>query len=400
MSADKHAIVVGAGLAGASAARALADQGWQVLVLDTAAEPCHGGSGVPVGVLSCHVSIDDNPLSQLSRAGLLMTRQFAQHHLREGEDWMGTGVLERRISPDASPKKAWAAPAADSVWHGHVDLATPTQLQQAGLSTDDTQALWQHQGAWIKPRALVKALLTHDAIQFSGLSEVESMQRQAHTGTWQLRVKTHIPIPSMGSSHTYSSESASHVVLALGGQTPDFLNQVLSVEDMGLHPIAGQVSWGWMSDLPAGDLPPFAVNGHGSFVSSVPTIDGPAWFTGATFERNAQHVPNPAQAHSDNLKRLGELLPQASQALLGAHANPGALQAWMGVRCATVNRLPKIGPLDAQHFPGLYLLTGMGSRGLSLAMICANALVADIEGTPSPVSEVLHKAMRCQITAP
>ncbi|NBY04331.1 MAG: FAD-dependent oxidoreductase [Betaproteobacteria bacterium] len=59
----KRVIVIGAGLAGAAVARALADKGWKVLVLESGNKVCSGGSGVPVGVLSCHVSIDDNPLS-------------------------------------------------------------------------------------------------------------------------------------------------------------------------------------------------------------------------------------------------------------------------------------------------------------------------------------------------
>jgi acetylornithine aminotransferase len=47
----KQAIVVGAGLAGAAAARALAERGWQINVLEMAEALGHGGSGVPVGAL-------------------------------------------------------------------------------------------------------------------------------------------------------------------------------------------------------------------------------------------------------------------------------------------------------------------------------------------------------------
>ncbi|MFN6061610.1 MAG: FAD-dependent oxidoreductase, partial [Burkholderiales bacterium] len=36
MEADKRCIVIGAGIAGAASARALADRGWQVKVLDIA----------------------------------------------------------------------------------------------------------------------------------------------------------------------------------------------------------------------------------------------------------------------------------------------------------------------------------------------------------------------------
>jgi len=84
MEADKRCIVIGAGIAGAASARALADRRWQVKVLDIAPEPCAAASGVPVGVVSCHASPDDNLLSQLTRAGMQQTLAFARQHLTEG----------------------------------------------------------------------------------------------------------------------------------------------------------------------------------------------------------------------------------------------------------------------------------------------------------------------------
>jgi len=390
----KQAIVVGAGLAGAAAARALAERGWQINVFDMAPEACSGGSGVPVGVMSCHVSVDDNPLSQLTRAGVQTTRQFAQAHLEEGADWLGNGVLERRLSPGGADKKPWQEPASGNVWHGHVQLATEEQQNQAGLATSTTQALWQAQGGWIKPQALVQALLKHDNIVVFTRAEVESMHRQA-SGEWHLRVKNHISIPNMGSSHTYSTETAPHVVLALGAHTPDFLNQVLYVDHMGLHPIAGMVSWGLHND--DSSLPPFAVNGHGSFVGGVPTLEGPAWYTGATFERNTMQAASDETAHNDNQQRLAELLPSVEKTLKTQFANVGQVQAWTGVRCASVNRMPKVGPLDEQQFPGLHLLTAMGSRGLTLSLLCADVLAAQMDKSKPPLSESLLKAMRCQL---
>ena len=92
MSAPRHCLVVGAGVAGAAIARALADKGWQVDVVDQAASPAAGVSGVPIGVLSCHVSVDDNPLSKLTRDGLLKVRSFSQAHLLKGQDWLDCGV--------------------------------------------------------------------------------------------------------------------------------------------------------------------------------------------------------------------------------------------------------------------------------------------------------------------
>ena len=132
MSATRHCLVVGAGVAGAAIARALADKGWQVDVADQAHAPAAGASAVPIGVLSCHVSVDDNPLSKLTREGLLKVRSFAQTHLVKGHDWLDCGVLERRLDGHTK-KKNWQSALMNPVWHGWVTTPTATQLAQAGL---------------------------------------------------------------------------------------------------------------------------------------------------------------------------------------------------------------------------------------------------------------------------
>ncbi len=384
-------------MAGAACARALVDRGWQVKLLDIAKDPCAGASGVPVGVVSCHASPDDNPLSQLTRAGLQATIAFAKAHLIEGQDWSACGVLERRIADSKHPKKPWQEPAEDSVWYSHVTLAKHEQLQQAGLSADASSDLWQPKGAWIKPLALVRALLSSDDILFLGLHEVESMQKSPATGEWVLRIKHHIAIPGMGSSHTYTSESAPHVVLATGAHTPEFLNQVLYEPDMGLHPIAGQVSWGLQDDSDSQELPQFAVNGHGSFVAHVPTVDGNAWYTGSTFDRHQSQLTATEEAHAHNRQRLSELLPAVSDTLAHQWNDQAQIKAWNGVRCASVNRLPKLGPLDEQRLPGLHMLSAMGSRGLTLALLCAQVVADRMEGKTPTLPEALLQAMQCEL---
>ena len=397
MNLDKRCSGIGAGVAGAACAHVLADRGWQVKLLDMAKEPCAAASGVPVGVVSCHASPDDNPLSQLTRAGLQATVRFAKEHLIEGQDWSACGVLERRLADAHNTKKPWQEPDIDSVWFSHVQLAQSEQLHQAGLTDDSSHDLWQPQGAWIKPLALVRALLSNDDILFMGLHEVESMQKSPATGEWQLRLKNHMPIPSMGSSHTYATETAPHVVIATGAQTPDFLNQVLYEPDMGLHPIAGQVSWGLQAPLLDEALPTFAVNGHGSFVAHVPTTDGLAWYSGSTFDRHQSHLIATDEAHAHNRQRLSELLPAVADTLASQWNDTTQIKAWNGVRCASINRLPKLGLLDEKRLPGLHMLSALGSRGLTLALLCAQVVADRMEGKPPALSEALLKAMQCEL---
>ena len=334
-------------------ARALADKGWRVDVFDQAPLPAAGASGVPIGVLSCHVSVDDNPMSQLTRAGLQRVMLFAQQHLVKGQDWLDCGVLERRLEGHTK-KKTWQPALLNTVWHGWVQTPTEMQLAQAGLSElSANEQLWQPHGAWIKPTPLIKALLEHPLIRFQGGQSLNATEVQA------------LGYPT--------------VVLALGAHTSDFLADLPNAPALPLTPVAGQITWGLHDAEQANSFPPFAVNGYGGFVSQVPTSQGRAWYSGATFHRGQAQALVTAQDHATNFEKLEQLLPQAAQALQHQWQTPDQLQGWSGVRCTSFNRMPLAKALDPSKLPGWYALTALGSRGLTLAMECAQRLALEVD---------------------
>jgi tRNA 5-methylaminomethyl-2-thiouridine biosynthesis bifunctional protein len=161
-----------------------------------------------------------------------------------------------------------------------------------------------------------------------------------------------------------------------------------------LNPLRGQVSGGHMAHLSDAQrqlLPPFPVNGHGSFISGVPTPEGPpSWFIGATFERNCEQAPVLAQDHVANQVRLATLLPALGQAMAGQFG-PDRVQGWAGLRCTLPNRLPAVGPIDRQRWPGLCLSTGMGARGISLAVLCGELTAAWLSKETLPLPPALAK---------
>ena len=55
------------------------------------------------------------------------------------------------------------------------------------------------------------------------------------------------------------------------------------------------------------------------------------------------------------------------------------------MRCTVPDRLPVVGALDATALPGLFVSTGMGARGMTLAVLCGELLAAQLEGEPLPV---------------
>jgi tRNA 5-methylaminomethyl-2-thiouridine biosynthesis bifunctional protein len=144
-------------------------------------------------------------------------------------------------------------------------------------------------------------------------------------------------------------------------------------------------------------FPPFPVNGNGSFLPRIPTEDGFQWLAGATFETDATALCPVSAQHRSNLERLSRLLPATAAALacvLGSDAEGDfTLSHWSGTRCASHDRLPLVGPLQAAAPYSLWMSAGMGSRGLSFSAVCAELLVAQLCAEPWPLEQRLARSL-------
>ena len=370
-----HCTVIGAGLAGAACASSLARRGWQVRVLDRQG-PAAGASGLPVGLMAPHVSIDDSPLSRLSRAGVRATLHEAQRLLRQGTDWAPTGVQQRRLEDGGALPTDW--PHAGRYWTCHAAEREPADRALGG------QDLWHGCGAWIKPAQLIQAWLAQPGITVRAAAEVTALR--------------------YGSDHTHNAEQAWHmlgpsgellsssnlVVLASAHETAALLEPFMGGTPSRLQAIRGQVSWA--RHAPGEQLPAWPVNGHGSLVPSFPDGTGQAWLLGATFERDDTGTDLRAEGHTHNLHKLRQLLPD-SAASLEARFAAQQVQGWAGVRCAFRDHLPVVGPLSSAH-PGLWLCTAFGSRGLSYSALCAELLAAWLQDEPLPLEPRLAQALQ------
>ena len=376
-------VVIGGGIAGAAAAASLARRGWQVTVLDQAAEPAAGASALPAGVFAPHVSPDDSVLSRLSRSGIRTSLEQARWLLKEGVDWAHCGVLEHRTDGTPGLAPDWMdGPGAD--WS---QPAPADRLVQAGLP-GGTRACWHHQAGWLRPARLASALLAQPGIAWRGGCRVAALQRGEQPGAegspavWQA-------LDAQGQV----LGQAPVVIIAAGAGSLELLNS-----RWPLQPVRGQVSWGIRpSAAPA--LAPFPANGHGNLVPSFPPDDGPAghsaWVMGSTFERDVDTLPPSAAdieaAHAAHRAKLQALLPPAAAELEAAFAAPP--RAWAAVRCTAPDRLPIVGPVDAADLPGLWVSTAMGARGLTLALLCGELLAARLQGEPLPLDARLAKAL-------
>lgn len=343
--------VVGAGISGASVAHALALRGWQVTVFDQERAPALAASGVPVGLAVPHVSADDCPLSRLSRSGTRLLMQHAQQLLVDGHDWEPSGVLERK--PDAAAQ-----------WHRHA--------------------------AWIQPAALVRAWLKHPGITFTGLTPVSALHRV--DGLWHLVNPQGAVLGAF--AHVVVANAMGCKALfrqALQGAPDAEWDPGLADKLNALQALHGTLSHGTYGEEVAG-LPTTPVNGNGCFFPRLPGPHGVQWASGSTFETDALAAADLGTQHALNLQRLRQLLPEFGDTLVQA-LDRGPVSLWSSTRCAPHDRLPLVGPADTSARSGLWMSVGMGARGLSLAPLCAELLVARMQGEPSPIEASLARSL-------
>jgi tRNA 5-methylaminomethyl-2-thiouridine biosynthesis bifunctional protein len=313
---------------------------------------------LPAGLVVPHVSLDDCSLSRLSRSGVRMVLQQAQALLRPGQDWDSCGVLQCFPNgKDNSPK---------------------------------VPPLWHTQAGWVKPAALVEAWLAQPGVRFQGDCAVAGLQRQ--DGLWQV----------LGADGQVMAVAERVVLANAHGVLP--LLATLGNTEAGcasgltwpvLRAVHGQVTWALHADSPPtalAALPAGPVNGAGSLLPRVPLMAGMAWLAGATYQPADEADPGEQSNHAANLSRLARLLPDLA-APLARMVGAGELQAWRGSRCVSTDRLPLLGPLTDGADHGLWLCAAMGSRGLTLATLCAELLAARWGAEPLPVEASLARTL-------
>lgn len=380
--------VIGAGIAGCLSARRLQEGGHEVEVFERADHVGAQGSGNVRGIIKPRLARDQKGVGRFNTIAYQNAVRFYDSlekqgikvwetprglfHMSEDADDLAklTELYERAVLPQsemtflsadqASEKLGVPVPRA-GLWYDHAGIVTPGKLCQS-LS---------------------------EALSLNLNSEITEI-RQSATG-WQLfdREKKCV----------FDGDA---VVLATAGQT----GLLASYCTLPMGGRRGQVSY--VAHSHDSVSLSHAISGGGYIL---PAVEG-RHLVGASFERWADfddlsftHLSRSSE--QDNLDKAQKLIaldvPQAD----GGRAS---------IRAMTADHMPIVGPVfkegvfletykglehgpkgktfaKAPYVPGLYVITGLGSRGVQTAPLLSEMLCAYINGTPFPIERTLRACL-------
>ncbi|CZW22000.1 bifunctional tRNA (5-methylaminomethyl-2-thiouridine)(34)-methyltransferase MnmD/FAD-dependent 5-carboxymethylaminomethyl-2-thiouridine(34) oxidoreductase MnmC [Enterobacter hormaechei subsp. xiangfangensis] len=382
-STSREVAIVGGGIASALLSLALLHRGWQVTLYCADEGPATGASGNRQGALYPLLSAHDPALFQFFPAAFTFARRlYDSLPVAFDHDWCGVTQLgwDEKSQQKITQMLSLGLPK---------DIAHAVTAQQvaetAGIDTG-CGGIQYPLGGWLCPAELTSAAIALG--QSRGLTvhyahKVQSLSRTAH---WELRFAD-------GKEAQHAS-----VVLANGHH----ISQFTQTASLPVYPVGGQVS-----HIPT--APQLSKLRQVLCYDGYLTPQNPSnghHCIGASYHRGETDMQYSEADQQQNRQRLVDCFPDASWA---KEVDVSEGQARCGVRCATRDHLPMAGnvpdydatlevyqdladsketAVSAPVHPELFMLGGLGSRGLCSAPLLAEALAAQMSDEPVPLDRV------------
>lgn len=316
-SAPPRVAIVGAGIAGASLARAFRALGVEATVFDAG----EGASRNPAALVTPRLDAGLGPPARLYADAF---RRATTLYREVPDALIATGARQLETGPRDAAR--FAVIAASDLFEPGSLVPRPGELfLQEALVVEPERVL----AAWVGNRLAQR---------------VTAIERTGEL--WLLRAD--------GVTH-----EADIVCLAAGHACAAF------APELPLQPIRGQASWaqGFSADATA----------FGGY--AIPTRDGVLF--GATHDRDVEAIDVRSEDNVRNLALLAKGLANLAERLANA-----PLSARASIRVATPDKLPLAGQIGE----GLFVLSGLGSRGFCTAPLLAEHVAARALGAPSPLA--------------
>ncbi|MGB2532698.1 MAG: bifunctional tRNA (5-methylaminomethyl-2-thiouridine)(34)-methyltransferase MnmD/FAD-dependent 5-carboxymethylaminomethyl-2-thiouridine(34) oxidoreductase MnmC [Porticoccaceae bacterium] len=390
-SDHESVIVLGAGIAGCTAANTLAKRGYRVTVIDRHQTVANEGSGNLQAVVYPKLSRQNDALPRINLSAMTLASRFYKPYWEQG---LGSqcGVL---LLPDSEQSRSNLEQIAKRFTQ-HTKLVTPVNNQQirdlSGLSLEAQQGLFFPQLGWLPPQTLCQKLLEEQNIPLMG-ADIKQIDQCASSQQWQVIDHS-----------TNAIASADILILATAYECQQFSQ----TEFLTMNQLRGQVTH--LSQQQAASDLKTVICGKGYIA---PVTNG-VQSCGASYNKGIISKETRIEDHSANLQMMQNTDSGLAEAI---HCSaPDSLEGRANYRATTNDYLPIVGAVpnaelfkqqydalrrDAtttvdslgSYFPNLYIHCGLGSRGLSYAPLTAEILAAEINGELSPLERDLRLAM-------
>jgi len=392
---ERSAMIIGAGIAGASLAERLAQRGWAVSLFDRQLGPALEGSGNPAGIFLPLPAKDDNLVARISRACFLYAAQrlddLAASPAGTGLRWEACGVAQ--LARDARHAEL----QRQSVARLGLPAAFMRFLEREEMATllGRTVPLggWHFPGGgWLSPTTLCRALL---ADELATRRTTQRISQRYATTVSSIAATSEGWLVRDAAGKTLGE--AAHLILANAQDALRFL------PDLPLQRVRGQITC--LPMRPFTGLTQAVCRKSYLIPSAAAGPDGVAYL-GASFDIDDEETQLRQRSHEENLAGLEAMLPGAM--LPGGRGIDAAhLPGRVGFRSMSPDRLPLAGTLPQpvatlrsdlqlaamERQSGLHCLLGYGARGMVWALLLAELLAAQLEGEPLPLERELVAAL-------
>lgn len=386
----KEVAIIGGGISSACLTLALLKRGYKVTVYCKDNELGFGASGNQQGALYPLLNKQHDALSQLFANSFLYARHYVQSiNQTDPFDFDFSGLLQLYYDTAAGKK-------LDKIVQANLP---PTLVKNVNAEETDNlaeleigqQALFYPLAGWLSPKQMVNAI--YKKAQRSGSLTIKlnhCLTKFEQKGTrWVCEFddyhREHDLLILSSAMHTLHFDQCKALPLsAARGQVThiDSNEQLQNLKITLCH---------------EGYLTPFNNGAH---------------CMGATFKRHTMDESFSASEQIENKNKLAKCIRNKSWVekivINHQHAN-------VGIRCTTRDHFPYMGNLpdylqskqlyqnaqkkmpneNAPFHDNLFILTGLGSRGLNTAPLLAETLVSQINGEPLPLSLPILNAMQC-----
>jgi tRNA 5-methylaminomethyl-2-thiouridine biosynthesis bifunctional protein len=396
---QKKAIIIGAGLAGATTAWSLANRGWQITLLEknkTVAEESSGNlQGVVYARLSAFNNVPNKFMVQAYHYSLCLLNQFYQN--TQPDTWSPCGVLQLAFN-DKEQKRY--AELLEGDYPPDILQTITAEAATALAGTAILQnALYFPSGGWVNPPSFCKDLTTHKNITLKTSAEVTQLQFDEQYQEWHLL-----------DAKKQVIEQAPVVIIA---------NNTNAVAFEQTHHLPIKIIRGQITHLHSNNVSQSLKTVVCADRYLTPARKG-LHNVGASFNLNEETTQIRLEDHAENIASLQTSLPDLYAGLTQQSDNLiTSLQGRVGFRATTPDYMPIVGPVPIEsqfiedyaalrydsnarvkkqgtYYPGLFINTAHGSRGLLTCPLSAELLAAHINHETVPleneVVELLHPA--------